>query len=258
VTAPQLFSRYVALGDSMSIDLYPALDAGETDVAVALEWNAAAGRVAPLGAVSLFFGNDDARFPEFAGTDLASRYPGITMQNVCEDGATIGDVFGSQLPLVEPGDADTLFTVSMGGNDLLSAFENKQDAGLLTGVVRDIGDAYEFLVESLRRTRPNSTVLLTTVYDPSDGTRRIPGLFDAAVPLPLESLTQLNDRIRLIAGSLPRTGVADAHAHFQGHGVTAASADRWYWRRSWIEPGSVGASELRRLWLDALTGMTEN
>ncbi|MCY7380962.1 MAG: hypothetical protein LH467_16700, partial [Gemmatimonadaceae bacterium] len=28
------FSTYIALGDSMSIDLYPALDAGEIDVAV--------------------------------------------------------------------------------------------------------------------------------------------------------------------------------------------------------------------------------
>jgi hypothetical protein len=31
------FTHYVALGDSVSIDLYPALDAGEIDVAVALE-----------------------------------------------------------------------------------------------------------------------------------------------------------------------------------------------------------------------------
>ena len=257
MSSPRHLVEYVALGDSMSIDLYPALDAGETDVAVALEWNAAAGRVAPLGAASLFFSNDDARFPEFKGNDLATRHHGIAAMNVCEDGATIGDVFGSQLPLVEPGDASTLFTVSMGGNDLLSAFENKQDGGLLAAVVRDIGDAYEFLVESLRRHRPNSTLLLTTVYDPSDGTGTIPGVFDAGAPLPLELLTQLNDRIRLIARSQKRTRVADACAHFQGHGVTAAPADRWYWKRSWIEPGAAGANEIRRLWLDALAGMTE-
>jgi lysophospholipase L1-like esterase len=258
VSVRRRFSQYVALGDSMSIDLYPALDAGETDVAVALEWNAAAGRVAPLGAASLFFSNDDTKYPDFAGIDLASKYRGITLLNLCEDGATIGDVFGFQMPMLEAADANTLITVSMGGNDLLSAFENKQDAGLLTSVVRDIGDAYEFLIESLRRTRPNSTLLLTTVYDPSDGTRRIPGVFDAAGPLPLESLMQLNERIRLIAKSLPRARAADAHQHFQGHGVTAAAANRWYWKRSWIEPGTTGASELRRLWLDALAGMTEN
>ena len=41
------YRTYVALGDSMSIDLYPALDAGEMDVAVALERSTAAGAVAP-------------------------------------------------------------------------------------------------------------------------------------------------------------------------------------------------------------------
>jgi hypothetical protein len=52
VTDAQPFTAYVALGDSMSIDLYPALDAGETDVAVALERVADAGAVAPLGCLS--------------------------------------------------------------------------------------------------------------------------------------------------------------------------------------------------------------
>jgi hypothetical protein len=55
-----VFSHYVALGDSMSMDLYPALDAGETDVAVALERNPSAGNVAPLGAASLLYHNDEA------------------------------------------------------------------------------------------------------------------------------------------------------------------------------------------------------
>ena len=49
------FTRYLAFGDSMSIDLYPALDAGEIDVAVALERGPAAGHVAPLGAASLLY-----------------------------------------------------------------------------------------------------------------------------------------------------------------------------------------------------------
>ena len=57
------FTRYIALGDSMSIDLYPALDAGEVDVVVALERRPQAGNVAPLGAASLLDRNDDARWP---------------------------------------------------------------------------------------------------------------------------------------------------------------------------------------------------
>lgn len=252
------FKRYIALGDSMSIDLYPALDAGEADVAVALEWDARAGNVAPLGAASLLHRNADDRYPEFAGKDLLSRDPDLTLLNAAEDGATIGDVFGSQLPQVPESEESTLLTLSVGGNDLLSAVSNRPKPARLQQIVKDIAEGYEFLVESLRRTRPNSTLLLTTVYDPSDDTRRIPGFFDAEGPLPLEALHDLNARIKTIADDTPRAVVADVHTHFLGHGVTAKEPDRWYWKRSWIEPNARGASEIRRLWLDALDEVTEN
>jgi lysophospholipase L1-like esterase len=253
-----MFSHYIALGDSMSIDLYPALDAGEVDVAVALEWDVRAGNVAPLGAAALFYSNADDRYPEFQGQDLANLHPGVLYTNLAEDGATIGDVFGSQLSQLEESEDETLLTLSIGGNDLLSAFSNRPVPALLQGIVKDIGDGLEFLAESLRRVRPNSTLLLTTVYDPSDGTRKIPGVYDAAGPLPLEFLHEMNTRISGLAARLPRTAVADVHTHFLGHGVTAREADRWYWKRSWIEPNAAGASEIRRLWLDVLESMTEN
>ena len=250
------FSRYIALGDSMSIDLYPALDAGEVDVAVALEWDTAAGNVAPLGAASLLHTNLDERYPEFAGTDLVTRWPGIEAVNVAEDGATIGDVFGSQLPRLDASDEPTLFTLSVGGNDLLSAFANRPVPSLMASIAKDIAEAYEFLVESLRRARPDSLMILTTVYDPSDGTRKVPGLFDAAGPLPIESLHDLNGRISALATRTPRTALADVHGRFLSHGVTANEKDRWYWKRSWIEPNAAGASEIRRAWLDAIERVT--
>jgi len=252
------FKQYVALGDSMSIDLYPALDAGEIDVTVALEWDARAGAVAPLGAASLLHRNVDERYPEFAGTDLVSLHPDVGFVNLAEDGATIGDVFGSQLPLVAESEESTLLTLSIGGNDLLSAFANKPVASLLQRVVKDTAEAYEFLVDSVLRVRPNAALLLTTIYDPSDDSARVPGIFDGAGPLPLESLHDMNERIRALTRSHPRTRVADAYKHFLGHGVSASEAERWYWRRSWIEPNAVGASEIRRLWLDALDHLTEN
>jgi lysophospholipase L1-like esterase len=252
-----VFEQYVALGDSISIDLYPALDAGETDVAVALEWNARAGAVAPLGAASLLHRNVDERYPEFAGDDLVSRFPDIELLNLAEDGATIGDVFGTQLSQLEENEAPTLLTLSVGGNDLLSAFSNRPVPALLRQIVQDIGEAFEFLVQALQRSRPNCGLIVTTIYDPSDGTARIPGVFDDAGPLPLEALHDLNQRIR--AASDPRrVAVADIHTHFLGHGVTANETERWYWRRSLIEPNAAGANEIRRLWLDALERVTEN
>lgn len=246
------FTQYVALGDSISIDLYPALDAGETDVAVALERNPDAGVIAPLGAASLLYQNDDARWPEEQGNDLVSRYAGIALQNLASDGATIGDVFGEQLLQVDEGGDSTLFTLSIGGNDLLSAFANRPRASLLEAIARDVAEAYEFLLDAVRRARPNSVILLTTIYDPSDGTGVIPGVFEEIGAVPISVLEGLNDRIRALAGGTPGAVLADVQAHFLGHGASVPEADRWYWRRSLIEPNARGAHEIRCVWRDAL------
>jgi lysophospholipase L1-like esterase len=159
----------------MSIDLYPALDAGEIDVAVALERVASAGAVAPLGAASLLYRNDDERYPEEQGADLVSWYPGIALQKLAADGATIGDVFGEQLPQLSETDERTLITITVGGNDLLSAFEHKPRRSLLEAIARDVAEAYDFLRRRAAAHATNSLILLTTIYDPSDRLGRIPG-----------------------------------------------------------------------------------
>jgi lysophospholipase L1-like esterase len=246
------FTHYVALGDSVSIDLYPALDAGEIDVAVALERDPTAGSVAPLGAASLLFQNDDARWPEDQSDDLASRYAGITMQNLATDGATIGEVFGEQLTQLEESDDATLVTLSVGANDLLSAFSNKPRAGLLEAIARDVKEAYDFLVDAIRRARPNSLVILTTLYDPSDRTGRIPGVLEAVGTLPIAVLDSMNEHLRTLAEGTPNAALADVYAHFLGHGASVPEEDRWYWRRSLLEPNAAGAHEIRRVWRDAL------
>ena len=252
MSADAPFTAYVALGDSMSIDLYPALDAGEVDVAVALERVADAGSVAPLGAASLLHRNDDTRWPEEQGADLASYYPGIAFQNLAADGATIGDVFGEQMPQLEASEERTLITITAGSNDLLSAFANRPRRSLLDSIARDVAEAFEFLLDSVRRARPNALVLLTTIYDPSDRLGRIPGVLEQAGALPLPVLDELNDRIRTLASGTPDTALADVHAHFLGHGASAPEEERWYWRRSLIEPNALGASEIRRVWRDVL------
>jgi lysophospholipase L1-like esterase len=252
VTAAPPFTTYVALGDSMSIDLYPALDAGEVDVAVALERLPDAGTVAPLGAASLLHRNDDARWPEEQGADLVSYYPGIALQNLAADGATIGDVFGEQMPQLAESDERTLITITVGGNDLLSAFANKPRRSLLESIARDVGEAYEFLLDAVRRARPNAMILLTTIYDPSDRLGRIPGVLEAAGPLPLSVLDGMNERIRTLARGTPGVRLADVYAHFLGHGASVPSPERWYWRRSLVEPNALGAHEIRRVWRDAL------
>jgi lysophospholipase L1-like esterase len=247
------FTRYLALGDSMSIDLYPALDAGEIDLAVALERVPTAGRVAPLGAASLLYHNSEERWPEDVGNDLSSMYPGIEYVNLASDGATIGEVFGEQLPQVDDTADRVLITLTVGGTDLLSAFGNRPRKDLLAKIAADVAEAYDFLVDLLRGRFPNSTIILTTAYDPSDGTARIPGVFDNVPALPVHVLDQLNEHIRTLARGTPNALLADVHRHFLGHGMSAEESDRWYWRRSLLEPNARGASEIRRVWIDALT-----
>ena len=246
------FTSYVALGDSMSIDLYPALDAGEIDVAVALERDPQAGQVAPLGAASLLYQNDDARWPDEQGSDLVTRYPGITFSHLAGDGATIGDVFGEQLPQLDENADETLITLTIGGNDLLSAFSNKPRASLLERIARDVAEAYELLLDAIRHARPNALVLATTVYDPSDRLGHIPGILEEVGALPLHVLEGMNARIRTLAEGTPNVVLADVHGHFLGHGASAGPDERWYWKRSLLEPGCAGANEIRRVWREAL------
>jgi lysophospholipase L1-like esterase len=246
------YTRYLAFGDSMSIDLYPALDAGEIDVAVALERLPSVGGVAPIGAASLLYQNSDDHWASYTGDDLVSRYPTIVFQNVASDGATIGDVFGEQLTHIEESDEPALVTITIGGNDLLSAYGNRPRRELLERIERDVAEAYDFLVDTIRGRLADSTLMLTTVYDPSDGSGLIPGVYDELGPLPIDILSRFNDHIRVLALGTPRALLADAHAHFLGHGVSAPESERWYWRRSLIEPNARGASEIRAVWLAAL------
>lgn len=243
MTPPTERTTYVALGDSMSIDLYPRLD---------LEGRGRPPRRGDIGAAALFHDNDDELWPEFAGCDLARLLQGIERLDRCVDGATIGHTLSHQLPAV-PADARAaarVVTVTAGGNDLL--------AGVFDGVAgleaaaRWAVRQYEDLVAQVLEAFPSAIVLLTTVYDPTDGTGILPGLSDVHGPLPMQVLGLFNDAIRAAADAHDRARVADVHARFVGHGLTAPVGERWYWDSSPIEPGARGASEIRRCWLEAL------
>ena len=90
--------RYVALGDSMSIDDYAG----------------GPGR----GAARLLHRNQDADFPEWVGRDLAAGGWGVEV--LARDGAVVADVLNRQLPRL--GAAPDLVTVTMGGNDLMAGY----------------------------------------------------------------------------------------------------------------------------------------
>ena len=236
------FSLYVALGDSMSTDHYPTCDVRHLD--------APPGRLDPLGAAALLHSNDDARWPEFRGRDLGRLFAEVEFLNLAEDGAMIDDVATEELVRLghDSDDPGILLTLTAGGNDLLDALGSGKP---LERAVRQIERRFADLVATVREELPTATLVLTTVYDPTDGTGHLPGL-ESLGRLPLEHLDRFNQGVRELARETEHTLLADVHRHFLGHGVSAPEADRWYWRRNLIEPNARGASEIRRVWLEAL------
>jgi lysophospholipase L1-like esterase len=226
----------------MSSDHYPTCDVRDLD--------APPSRLDPLGAASLLYRNNDARWPEFSGWDLAHLAPGVDFRNLTQDGALIDDIVTEELARLgrDSPDPQILVTLSAGGNDLLDA--------LLAGVPLDLAVSritrrYGDLIDALRDELRQATLVLTTVYDPTDGTGLLPGLSDSLGRLPLEFLDRFNDHVRATVAH-PVALLADVHRHFLGHGLTAPERERWYWKANPIEPNARGASEIRRVWWDAL------
>lgn len=254
------FKRYIALGDSISIDLYPWRD------------QRSSGAVRKIGAASLFYRNDDTLWPEFRGRDIATLFPGCRFNNnnygscpgfgetdnFTTDGATTRDVI-AHVEEISASKDETLVTLTAGGNDLLimmgmsdalryihfGAFGDQDPPAAATLRVEEI-------IDCIFARRPNTRLLLSTVYDPTDGTDALP--YDDKL-LPFDEvagwLREYNERLRTVAMKDARIRLADIHAHFLGHGVSAPETDRWYWREVMIEPNARGASEVRRVWLDA-------
>jgi hypothetical protein len=236
-SSPAPIARYIALGDSISIDDYAG----------------GPGR----GAASLLHHNRDDDFPELRGRDLVSRHPAAKLHLKAADGATTRAVLEKQithLPNDEGG--RTIITLTGGGNDLLLTLQMRgtllgEDA---EGVVRRV----RAIVGSVRNRYQDVLVIVGTIYDPTDG---VGDLINPGFPLHRElSLFQrVNDAIRELADG-DRVHLADIHRHFLGHGNHHAdpanpyhdAADPTPWFTGTIEPNARGASEVRRLFWQAL------
>jgi acyl-CoA thioesterase I len=201
----------------------------------------------PAGAAALMHRNRDDLWPEFARTDLATLCPGIEARVLAWDGAMIEDVLTEELvrTVRDTTSARLLVTLTAGGNDLLDALTVERK---LAEVLEEISGRYAELVSTLRDEFPAAALVLTTVYDPTDGSGLLPELSDRYGRLPIEHLQRFNDHVRRLAGRTAGARLADVHRHFLGHGVSAPPAERWYWRGSLIEPSARGASEIRRVW----------
>ena len=64
-------------------------------------------------------------------------------------------------------------------------------------------------------------------------------------------LARVNEGIRALA-SRDRVVLADIHARFLGHGLSAPENERWYWSELIFEPNAEGARQVAALWRELL------
>ncbi len=207
------------------------------------------------GAASLLHRNRDADFPGWAGRDLAAT--GLSLQILARDGATTADVLQRQLPLLEGPLA--VVTLTMGGNDLLDAYGDSTAARTAIARVTTFGE--EILARLNEASGGGCRIVVTTVYDPSDGTGTA-GADGMVWPWPDGPMLvqALNTALAEMAGHHGAV-VADVHSRFLGHGtatgdpsqVLARPANRDLWYCGMIEPNAWGAHEIRRTWWEALS-----
>ena len=222
---------YVALGDSISIDDYAG----------------GPGR----GGASLLHRNRDDDFPEWRGRDLVHLDPEARLHLLASDGATTRTLREVQLTrLAGLPQRPTLVSLTIGGNDLLSAYGDTATARQVIGHVRgQVARALDRITASLA---PGGRVVVGTVYDPSDGTGDAGRLGLPPWPDAVAVIADLNEALREVAGA-GGAAVAEIAQHFAGHGLLAGDAsrpgarpaERDLWLCSVIEPNAWGAGGVR-------------
>ena len=232
---------YVALGDSISIDLYAG----------------GPGR----GGASLLARNRDDDFPDWRGRDLATTRPELAFGLLATDGGTTGSLLDVQLPRLESsGAVPRVVTLTVGGNDVLAAYGDTRRAIEIVGAVRRrVGRTLDHLHALVA---PGDPIVVGTVYDPSDGTGGAWRVGLPPWPDVVDVLAELNAGLRSVAGE-HGAAVADIHGRFLGHGLHAGNpgqdearpANRALWYRRIIEPNAWGADAVRAaFWAAARIG----
>ena len=232
-------AAYVALGDSISIDIY-AGGPGH-------------------GGASLLARNRDDDFPEWRGQDLATWHPSVGYQLLAVDGGTTQTLLHTQLPRLEAsGVAPAVVTLTVGGNDLLGAYGDTSRARrVVHTVIVGVGQALSRLARLMRS--GDDSIILGTVYDPSDGSGDGTRIGLPPWPEVLDVLAELNDGLRTVAAE-HRARVAEIHQRFLGHGLRRGNPaqtqsrpdDRNLWYCNLIEPNAWGANAVRAAFWEAL------
>lgn len=226
------YKSYVTLGDSISDR----------------------GGVAPYF-YDLLAKNDDAAYPDYAGKDFATLYPGLKVYKQAVSGSVSADLIGQIASIPDNLEAPVVVTITIGGNDVQAAtvrILRNQDAADKAAFEKNLGEAYAALKQKV----PGAVVFHANIYDPGDGKgdySRCPSplnlipAFDSSVPFAAWNT--------IVSDSTAKEGstLIGFHDAFMGHGLVPTEQN-WF-AADCIHPSKIGHNEIRKLFLKAITGM---
>lgn len=210
---------------------------------------------------NLLVENHDRRWPTFAGDDLTARYGAVEVLDASRNGAETDDLQGQIDQLrSQPTDGTTAVFVTIGGNDLVGALTSP---GGLDNIAPRIEANVADAVDALQALYPQSHLLFTNVYEPTDGEGQTNACFmGLSVAAAEPALDDANARTLALAKDRGFAWV-DLRGHFKGHGFNheRETIDAYHdddptlWLQSdCIHPNARGHHELRRLFLAAFDG----
>ena len=240
-TGPLAFKTYVILGDSIS-------DGG--------------------GQAPFFYDllqkNDDAKYPDYKGQDLTTKYGAMKIEKHSKGGSTAVNLDAQVGALPTSLEGPVLVTITIGGNDVQAALP-----AILGGGTDDVkrGQFQGYIQTALDElTKPGRfgagvqvRIVMTNIYDPSDGT----GNFTFATgtkcsgalgfwPAGKETkplLDKWEDVMTAEAAKHPEVTLVDLRSRFNGHGVP--DAETWF-VGDCIHPNAPGHNQVRGIAWDVI------
>lgn len=232
---------------------------------------------------TLLVKNDDERHADWAGYDLSTCWKLDAKKAVVK--ASVGGAIatekadGQRSILVEQAkslptalEGPVLVVGTIGGNDLLSGltnvvFGNTEKAKAdLDAYVSGFGAAMAELTKPDRfGAGVKVDVLITNIFDPSDGTgrfrftpedRKCAGAFQLwPEGQPTEpSLVQWNSAMTTEAAKYPGVALLDLKAIYKGHDVNQPAETNWFYKDC-IHPNSAGHHAIRTLFWKGIVGL---
>lgn len=269
--APRDSSRRTAIVATPSLQMPPRPPTDAARLIVmgdSISAGAGASRPSDLAYGALLASNDDARWPDAVGFDLATRFGHpVPVINVAVPGATAGSMLTEQPARLRqrlpwPVRGHSIVVMTIGGNDLTDSIAAGDPAGAPLTQTLGALRATATILDDRANFPDGVSFYVATVFDPTDGEGFAAGCF---YDLHLATFVTALDVWRARYVNLGRElgfGVVDALGRFHGHGRNHRHATNTYYDRDdpsgWfsdcVHPNDRGHHEMRRLFFEAITG----